>query len=421
MSSHRITARLRSGFGAAVAGITLLSATGCDSFFEVETPNVIEASSVDPVADGTLFSRSAFTSMAQSYPAMIVYTAWFTAEAWVGDTFPTRNEYGRRLIDDRNGTHSGEVWFPLVRAIAQAEQVQSKLAGAAGQELNVARAAFASGFGMNLMAEAFCTGTFAVDGEPGPELQPNQIFEAAVVRFDRAIAEGSKATGAEATGLVNAARVGRGRALLGLGRGADAAGAVASVPANFVFNAPYVDDPGNRGRLGNGVYSFSAGGSREALVVPPSYRAFNDPRITFADAGRFAQDGTLRMWTQTKYGSWSSSIPMASGLEAQYIAVEGRKNAAEMLTFVNERRAAGNQAPLDGGSVDELLAELMAQSSRDFWLQSKRMGDWRRNGAKVPGIIPQGDNYYKPSVGTVSNDTCFPMPEGERTSNPNIN
>ena len=91
-----------------------------------------------------------------------------------------------------------------------------------------------------------------------------------------------------------------------------------------------------------------------------------------------------------------------------------------MLTFVNERRAVGNQDPITTTDTNALMAELMAQRSRDFWLEGHRMGDWRRNPGLVPNILEPGDNYYKPAVGTVSNQTCMPLPFDERNANPNI-
>lgn len=426
MRNQTILRRVRGRVGAlALLAVLTPALTACDSFFEVINPNVIDASTVDPVADGTVFSRSAFQTFAAAYAAgYIVYTAWFSNEAWVGDTFPTRNEYGRRFIDDRNGTHNGEVWFPLTRGISQAEFAVSVLDGVAGQELNVARAAMTSAFGLTLQAEAFCEGTLpGIEGStvvPGPLMTPTQLLEAALTRFDKAISAGGGATGTEATNIVNAARVGKGRALLQLGRRAEAAAAVSGVATSFVFNVPYIDDAGNRGRLGNGVYFFSAGGSREAIVVSPEYRAFNDPRIQFADAGRLAQDGTLRLWTQRKYPAWSSSIPLASGLEARYIEVEAGQNAAAMLAFINQRRAVGNQPAINTTNMGELMAELMAQRSRDFWLEGKRMGDWRRNPSSVPNILQPGNNYYKPELGGVENQTCMPLPFNERNNNPNI-
>lgn len=417
---RRVRCRVRT---VAVLAVLVPSLTACDvNFFEVENPNVIDASSVDAVADGAIFSRSAFQTLAAGFASgYAVYTAWFSNEAWVGDTFPTRNEFGRRLIDDRNGTHSGSVFFPLARAIAQAEQVMEILGEEPDQELNLARAALTSAYGLTFEGEGFCEGTLpGPGGEPGPLMTPTELLEAAVDRFDRAIQFGSAASESEAADITMAARVGKGRALLQLGRGAEAAQAVAGVPSSFVFNIAYVDDAGNRGRLGNGVYSFSLGGGREALVVSPAYREMNDPRITFIDSGHNAQDGVLRFWSQRKYDNWAAPIRLASGLEARYIEVEASGNAGSLLTFVNERRAAGNQAPLTTTDTNVLMAELMAQRSRDFWLEGHRMGDWRRHPSLVPNILEPGDNYYKPAVGTVSDQTCMPLPFDERNANPNI-
>jgi starch-binding outer membrane protein, SusD/RagB family len=414
----------------ALAGLVVVATAGCDSFFEVRNPDIVNADDVDPVQDGTVFSRSAFQTFATSYGDMIRHTAWFSNEAWVGDTFPTRNEFGRRAIDDRNGTHLVEVWVPLTRSISQAEQAMEVLEGEPGQELNIARAAMTSAFALTLMGEAFCEGTMVQSGlQPGPLMTPQQLLENAVTRYDRAIATAGGLTGAEAPNILNASRVGKGRALLQLGRGADAVSAVQGVAPDFEFLVPYVDDPGNRGRLGNGVYFFSAGGSRESFVVPPHYRAIGqdltgdpadppgDPRIQFYDSGRNGQDNTLRLWSQLKYPHWAAAIRLASGLEARYIAVEARNDPVEMRAFINERRAVGGQGPYDG---DDLLGELMTQRSRDFWLEGKRMGDWRRNPNHVPNIIQPGPNYYKPEVGEVFTQTCFPLPFNERNNNPNI-
>jgi hypothetical protein len=91
--------------------------SGCDDFFEVRNPNVIDAETVDAVQDGDIFARSAFQTLSQAYGVMIVYSGWFSNEAWVGDTFPTRNEYGRRTVASTNGTHTNDVWFPLARSV----------------------------------------------------------------------------------------------------------------------------------------------------------------------------------------------------------------------------------------------------------------------------------------------------------------
>ncbi|CAN5728335.1 hypothetical protein BH23GEM3_BH23GEM3_01730 [soil metagenome] len=428
------------GFRLALTAAVVATAAGCDDFLEVRNPNVVEATAIDPVADAPVLAASAFQNFATYYGSAIVYSGWFTHEIWVGDTFPTRNEYGRRLIDDRNVTHNGEIWFPLSRAVSSAESVLDLAGGAPGadQSVHIARAAMTSGFSILLMAEHFCRGTVAQGEVAGPELNTQQMLDLAIERLNRAITVGTAAatatgpgttgtTRADAGNIANAARVGVARAHLQAGRNAEAIAAVANVPANFRFDVPFVDDAGNRGRLGNGIFFFSGGGAREAIVVPPVYRAMGvnldlapaaqegDPRITYADAGRDAQDATLRLWNQQKYPSYASPIRLASGLEARYIVAEAelkQGSPVAALTLINERRAAGEQGVF-AGAGDAVLAELMAQRSRDFWLEGKRLGDFRRNPGAVPNVLGPSDEYYKPAVGTMGDQTCFPIPAFE--------
>jgi hypothetical protein len=65
------------------------------------------------------------------------------------------------------------------------------------------------------------------------------------------------------------------------------------------------------------------------------------------------------------------------------------------------------------------MRELMEQKTRDFWLENKRLGDWRRTGAAVPYILPPGNTYYKPELGAVRDANCYPVPGNEVRNNPN--
>ena len=82
--------------------------------------------------------------------------------------------------------------------------------------------------------------------------------------------------------------------------------------------------------------------------------------------GRVAQDGELQFFRQDKVKGWGDPIRAASGLEARYMIVEAQNNPAEMLAFVNERRAVGNRQPLRfAGTVgNELPAQEKANDGR---------------------------------------------------------
>ena len=427
--------------GLALAGAVSVTAA-CDDFLDVKNQNNLEADAVDEERDRSLLSQSAFQSFVSGYGNHIVYAAWFTNEARVGDTFPTRNDFGKRDVPP-NSDNTGR-WNNLHGTVQFAETT-IRMIEPGGDNIDLARAYFASGYGILMVAEYFCEGTLAESWTvPRPPMTSQALMDSAIVRLERANTIAKGLTGTEAANIANAALVGIARAQLFLGRNAQASAAAAQVPANFEYMLLHLDDPSNRGRLGNQVWSFSE--SRISLVVGDEWRDIancgeyrpggtrnndgssslcplnsptGDPRISYVDMGRVAQDGVLRFHRQDKYEGWGDPERLASGLEARYIKVEADGDPAAMLTFINERRAAGNQEPMAPTTdMDVLIRELLEQKGRDFWLEGKRIGDLRRHPDKVPYIIPPGPNYYKPELGLVGDQVCWPVPLTEIQNNP---
>lgn len=412
----------RSTLGAALVAATFAT-TGCNEFLEVENPTVIEASTVDAVQDAETFSLSAQTDFWDAFDNVAVYGAFFSGEAWVDDTFPTRNDIARRTIDPQNGTLNGEVFAPLVSSIAANERVLKLLQGTAGENsISAARAALSSGLAIELMAETFCQGVISTDLQNlGAPLTTEQTLNEAIQRLQRAVALGTSLRNQE---IVNAARVGLARAYLQKGDLANAASEAAKVPSSFVYNALKVDDPSQRGRLGNTQYFFTV--LRPNLVVPPYYRALNDPRVpsTRDKQPPTGQGGQLVFHAQAKYTSWRQPVRLASGLEARYIAAEAelkRNNPAPALTLINERRAVAGLGIFAGVGTGAILRELLDQKSRDFYLEGKHLGDWRRNPEATPYVPAAGSTYYNPAVGgAFGTDRCLIVPEQETSNNPNF-
>jgi hypothetical protein len=90
------------------------------------------------------------------------------------------------------------------------------------------------------------------------------------------------------------------------------------------------------------------------------------------------------------------------------------------LALIGERRAAGEQGAFNGTTADEILAELMDQRARDFWLEGKAMGDFRRNPGAAPYVPAPGTPFYKPTQGEFGDLTCIPIPKEELDTNPNL-
>lgn len=410
--------------GVALAG-SMMSLAACDDFLEVDNPNSLEAEAVDPERDARLLSLSAYQSMVEDHGPLIVYSAWFTNEARVGDTFPSRNEFGRRDVPNTNTHIAGDLWNDQHQNL-QFARTTIRSIEAAGNNIDLARAWFTAGQSLLNIGLHFCEGTVAQDWlTPRGPIPSSQVLDSAITHLQKAndIARGLNTT--EGTNMANAAMVGIARAHLQNGRKDQAAAAaqvaLASNP-NFTFVFPHFDDANNRNRLGNRIWSFSE--SRISLVVGPEWRAMaaaGDPRISFVDMKRPAQDGVLNFDRQNKITGWASADRVASALEARYIIHETQVNTnpTAVLAFINERRAVGKQAPITSTDPQVLLRELMEQKSRDFWLEGKRMADFRRLGHVVPYVLETGPNYYKDVQGGVVGDqTCWPVPQSEINNNP---
>ena len=403
----------------AATGLIALALSGCS--LDISNPNVIDASTIDPVEDARVFSLSAQQDFYSAYAGFINSSAYYSNETWSGAVRNETNDIGRHVIVDTNIDLNGTFWAPLQIAIGTNDRVVEVLRDSPtfGTEIAAARASAWSGFAITLLAEAFCEGVLHV----GPALTPVQMLDSAIVRFQQAITIAQAITGAEATKLLNAARVGIARASLAKGDNAGALAAAALVPPAFVANTAQADDPAPlvRARTGNGVFLLAAGTTQ---IAAGAYRALNDPRVTSVDAGSNAQDGQNRLFRQTKYPNVTAPIRIASGLEARYIAAEAELdqsgNTAPALALIAERRTAGGQPAFGGTTAADVLAELMNQRARDFWLEAKHLGDIIRNPAAAALLPPPGSPFYKPQLGNFEALTCLPVPFIERANNPNF-
>src|SRR3990172_3971620 len=403
---------------AVVAGALLLA--GCSDWLTVPDPTVIDANALDPVADAPILSRSAQQNFAHAYGWMIMYSSWFTGETDVSETFPTRNEFGRRNIVIQNGSLNGDVWFPLSQSVASAYLVLNAGLPNPESNLNVARANFFISWSYLFMAEHFCRGTV----QAGPELSTAAMLDSAVAHFALVISRGT-AAGGEGTTLANAARVGTARAYLQAGNTAQAISAAGAVPAGFTYNLSYVDDLAQRTRLANRLWQFVR--DRGSIAVAPTWRT-TDPRVPWLvtsayspqDAA-YSTDRGVPYAIQQKYTDYSSPIRLASKLEADYIRSEAEGTSSQ-LTLIDARRAATGLAAYSGPTdANSVLTEFFTQKGFDFYLEGKRLGDFRRHPNNIIGAPVSGSTYWKPGFAPVGTDICYPLPIAELDNNKNFN
>jgi len=426
-----------------------LAACDIDSVLEVPDPDVATPESItDPSALPAVRAGAvgdlafALTGAGGGAPpgtssedGMVQYTGLLTDELVWAETFPTREQIDRRNVEILNGTMEG--LFGLVQrarvSTLRAADAYTRL----GPDLAPRAEMYAlASLSYTVIAEAYCNGVpfsrMTPEGtqEFGDPWTNAQAFEHAVVLADSALA----APGITAA-YRNLASVAKARALLNLGRFADAAAAVANVPTNFVYNLEYSE---NSNRQNNGMMivnhvnrRFSPVGSEGGNGLP--YRNDADPRVV-APRGTGSQavgfDGATPLFLNQKYPTRSSPFPLATGIEARLIQAEAdlrANDAAGALLRLNRLRTATDTS---GGGVSGLSAltlqptragqedQLFKERAYWLWLTAHRLGDLRRlirqYNRTEDQVFPTG-TFTK--GGAYGDDVNFPVPFSE-TNNP---
>ncbi len=253
------------------------------------------------------------------------------------------------------------------------------------------------------------------------------MLDSAVAHFNLAISRGRRFGGVGLT-FRSAGYAGLARAYLQAGQGAQAIAAADSVPAGFTFNLTYVDDLANRTRLSNRLWQFVR--DRGSIAVAPIWRT-TDPRVPWALGSAFtpafapqdaayASDRGVPYAIQRKFTDYNVPIRLASRLETDYIVAEAQGTAAQ-LTLIGARRTAAGRPPYTGlTDPASVLTEFLTQKGFDFYLEGRRMADFRRNPANVIGVPVPGSTYWKPGFAPVGGDMCYPLPITETDNNPNL-
>jgi hypothetical protein len=307
-----------------------------------------------------------------------------------------------------------------------------------GRDLRVARALAYGGYTYITLGEMMCT-------TPIDRSVPktwDQMMDAAILKFDSAVVIATAAktylqTLTPVTTAITAAIAGtdsvRNFALVGAARASldknDKAKALTyaqQVPATFDFRAYYSN---NTTAQSNRTWDRLTNGKNANLLNTPFAAMAGDPRVpriggTTANAGTPLSPSSYSTFNNTVAGAdfaATSSMRIASGLEARYIIAEANGPTAATLAFVNERRAAGLQAPT-AATGDALMAELRDQRSRDFYLDGHRLGDLRRYKRFYQiDLFPKGP-YPGSTSGAIYNESidCWPLPTSEINDNPNV-
>jgi len=422
----------------ALSVLSIVGLSSCDSWLDVTDPDIVTPDNLNNEAGiATLRAGSladfaiGMSGSAAGHGAttgLVVMNGLMSDEYEYSGTFPTRREADTRILQNTNGDID-RIFGNLHRGRALAEATIDLIDVFGGFEDVRSEMESLVGYVYLSFAESFCSGvTFSKadsSGELifGDPLTTAEMFQAAADWFDLA-----KTSATASSDLDYLARVGKARALLGLGQIASAATEVSGVPDDFVYNIEHSE---NSLRQQNGIvimtstrrqFSIADGKGGNGL----NYRSSNDPRTPWEDRVEFGQDDITSYYNQLKYPDPSAPLVLASGIEARLIEAEALAAAGDdsdtgVEGIHNELRATMMLPPddLEGMSVDQLLDYHFAE--RAFWLYSTghRHGDLRRlvreYGRTVADVFPSG-TYFK--GGTYDTNVTFFVPQSE-ANNPN--
>ena len=180
-------------------------------------------------------------------------------------------------------------------------------------------------------------------------------------------------------------------------------------------------------RLSNRVFAENNSGAG-GVTIAPAYRTLTvqgvaDPRVKVTDQNRLNSDQANRWFTQTKYTSLATPLPIATGIEAQLILAEAT-GGAQGVAIVNGLRArSGVGLPaLSAAEVADFQGTIFSERARELFLQGNHWFDVRRGNLPLvpaPGTTyPAGGAIAK--AGSYGSERCWPLPDVEKAANPNF-
>jgi len=427
MTLYRMHRQLRRRL--ALACLVVLPALACtDTLLNVTDPDIVQsansAAAANGLLNGAVLRLAQAVSGTQGPDALFMFGGLLTDEWRSGDTFIQRNTMDQRIWDPNNTFNAGP-FRNLNRVRTQAALAVDGLRTYVPTGLaDIARMFDFVAYTQVLMGEHYCngvplsgfSGTTVVFGDP---LSNDSLFKLAIANADSAL---GIVKGADSARVANFAKVIRGRALLDRGDTAGARAAVAGVPRSFRYDVTHslnVNDNQlwalnasarryTMGDLegGSGLPYVTGDSIKDPIILPPPFassKKIGDPRIPT----RTGPDGIFDSAFPTKVirqGAWgrTSSVTIASGVEARLIVAEVALREGDATTWLNElnalradttllpvpqdtsfRPVQGTKlAPLTdpGPSPNDSLRVDMLFRERGFWLFSTghRLGDMRR-------------------------------------------
>jgi hypothetical protein len=467
--------------GVCAAG-AILSVSACtfDDLLKVENAEEIQVALLDDPALLEVRLSGVIDEFNEAYVDQVIrYATFLTDEMVTGLNWEDYARVNERIVSYLEGP-TANIFENLSEGIRLGDGLAEHIRGWAAEDPEtdfdpaLATSLIYAGYSTLVLAENMCQAVISPDpDEPsGDVLSQSETYAIALPYLEEGL---SVAQGAGEPELANLALTGLARANLGIGNWADAASYANQVTAGFVQWIEFVDVPNGRnvlqgtshgGNFTHGIHpsfmgahpSFDGTGFafRDDDIIDPQ----TDPRIQHVpdqDTGHNGLTPLYKFIQGLRYSDYTgetisavcancdgadpddmplltefdTDVMMADYLEAQHhyheaLAMQGGSEAT-ILTFVNARRAVGNQDPVNL-TGQALINELRNQRARDLFMGGFRLPDLRRWTIHDPGngpfdggsYFPTGNHPNFPVWGVYQNWTCFPIPLSEYEGNPNL-
>ena len=387
------------------------------------------------------------------------------ADEWgTASTFVQNDQADRRQIgaDNSTVTNAFRTLHRVRTAVNQALPMMRKWR--ATETTKIAELYLARAYAEMQLASDFCNGipmsdATAADGTIifGNPLSGDSVFRLAIVSADSGLAT-TAATDTQTVAVLNALRVIKARAQMGIAKPATlaadlaaAAATVAGVPTTFSYNHTFSSTAGSNGIWGQPrsnrryLVGDSLEGNARNILVANAIPFFSsaDPRIL----GKYSVSTNGRDTTKSQDGITNSritdiydeltSVAVANGLDARLIEAESQlANGGGWLATLNTLRGTArtlgtisvpvmanlaDPGPGAGTDPNELRQNLVFRE-KAFWTftRGQRLNDMRRlvrqYGRATTTVFPEGVHYRGGTYGT---DVNLPVPQQEQ-NNPNF-
>jgi starch-binding outer membrane protein, SusD/RagB family len=433
---------------AMVAGLVVLAANcSPDDLLSVEDPDIINPSNVQSSAGaeavrlGALSRFNGATSGATGQDeSLFLLGGLFSDELINGDSYIARQEIDQRVITAEN-TFLTAANRQLHRARLSAQQAVELIRqyNLSAPGWHVGEMFMIQAYTINLMAEHLCDGLIISDVVDGREVYGEPMTTAAA--FERALGLANEGLVTITANTSNDARVRnalalvKGRILVNLNRHAEAATAVAAIPANW----QYVNYQ-TQTTWSNVWWMLMVNARRYSVgdvegINGMNFASANDPRVPVC-AGNDAQCKTIGVTNPRrddlgtpflvlmKWPTREGTIAIMQGVDARMIEAEAQLKAgnpgASLATLNVARDVIGMADLADAGTPEARLSQLFRE--RAFWQYGRgyRVGDLRRlirqYGRTENTVFPTGAWHKGGNYGT---DVDMPVPQAEQ-NNPNL-